>query len=149
MEPRLVPTSSLPEQAECFPDTALAGFRVRNRFLAGAADGPTAAEVPDDGMYVEVLTCPPGESLGEHRHGHNEALFVLDGEWTVRWRAAEDAEHQTVRASRWDFVHVPANWWLSATNEGAQDAHLLVLAGRTRGCELPAWLTALVDQAGR
>jgi uncharacterized RmlC-like cupin family protein len=69
-----------------------------------------AAETVDDGLYVEVLTCPPGERPGEHRHGHTEALFILDGVWTVSYRADEHSEPETATAGPWALVAVPAGW---------------------------------------
>lgn len=146
MQPRVIRSRHLPERRECFPDTALPGFRVANRFLVGASEGPTKAEVPDDGLYVEILTCPPGESLGEHLHPYVEAFFVLDGTWEVTWRAAETADLETETVDAWDLIWVPSGWWRATRNLGDVPAHMLVLAGAGEGCELPGWLQALLDR---
>lgn len=169
--PDVVRTAQLGEQSACFPETALVGFKVRNRFLVGPGEGPTAPAAFDAGLYVELLTCPSGETLGEHRHPHTEALFVLDGTWRLTWRgpqadvstngldddalAGDEHDGGTVTLHAWDLVRVPAGIWLSATHDGPDDAHLLVLAGSLGdsefgSCELAPWIAALVKKsAGR
>lgn len=139
--PQVVKRVNAPVREDAFPENTLPGFRVKNRFLVGASEGSTEAEVADSDVYVEVLTCPPGETLSEHRHGHSEVLYVLSGTWQISWR--KDSvngvlEHAILHAG--DLAHVPAGWWLTATHDEPCDAELLVIAGKLNGCDVAPWV---------
>lgn len=71
------------------------------------APGISAESVGSQGIYLELLTIPPGGRAKPHKHeSHETAIYMISGEATTYY--GERLEHK-VETRAGDFVYIAAN----------------------------------------
>jgi len=86
--------------------------------------GISAQSVGATGVYLELLTIPPGARAKAHRHvSHETAIYVISGEATTYW--GERLENSVVSRAG-DFVYVGANVPHLPVNTGSEPAVAVV-----------------------
>ena len=86
--------------------------------------GISAQSVGATGIYLELLTIPPGARAKAHKHvSHETAIYVISGEATTYW--GERLENSVVSRPG-DFVYVAANVPHLPVNTGSEPAVAVV-----------------------
>jgi len=92
------------------------------------AGGISAETVGAQGIWLGVITIPPGGRTKAHYHANHEtALYVLSGAAEM-WSGPDLAEHHVTRAG--DYVYIPAGVSHVAANLSRTEP-CVVVAGRT------------------
>jgi len=82
----------------------------------GGADFQTAVD------FLDRVVVPPGTTVGYHRHGENEEMYILlDGQGTMT------IEGEAVAVKKGDMILNPANGAHGLVNDSDGDIDLLVL----------------------
>ena len=86
--------------------------------------GISAQSVGATGIYLELLTIPPGARAKAHKHlSHETAIYMISGEATTYW--GERLENRVVSRAG-DFVYVGANVPHLPVNTGSDPAVAVV-----------------------
>ena len=86
--------------------------------------GISAQSVGATGVYLELLTIPPGARAKAHKHvSHETAIYMISGEATTYW--GERLENK-VETRAGDFVYVGANVPHLPVNTGSEPAVAVV-----------------------
>ena len=72
-------------------------------------------------MVVMMRVLDPGASLGRHRHGDDELIFVHSGDVTAILGGVDRA------ATTGATIFIPGNAWMNVRNTGARPATLLIV----------------------
>jgi uncharacterized RmlC-like cupin family protein len=138
LEPAVVRFERLEEYSDAYMDAVLPGHSRRFRVLVGPElkdeHGVTASDVQpavvDDRLWVEILTCAPGNGPALHAHDIQEAFMPLTGTWTVCW--GNHGEHHAELGPH-DLIIIPAQLMHSCSNAGGDDASLLAVSWESGG----------------
>ncbi|ARN81582.1 cupin domain-containing protein [Methylocystis bryophila] len=86
--------------------------------------GVSAQSVGATGIYLELLTIPPGGRAKAHKHvSHETAIYMISGEATTYW--GERLENK-VETRAGDFVYIGANVPHLPVNTGSEPAVAVV-----------------------
>ena len=86
--------------------------------------GISAQSVGATGIYLELLTLPPGARAKAHKHvSHETAIYMISGEATTYWG---DRLENKVETRAGDFVYVGANVPHLPVNTGSEPAVAVV-----------------------
>jgi len=77
------------------------------------------------GFSVEWLAVEPGSSSGLHRHGRSQALFCVDGDWTIELNHGQDLV--AADAAPGSVVSIPPGAWRDFRNSGSATAYAIVV----------------------
>lgn len=92
------------------------------------AGGVSAESVGARGIWLGMVTMPPGSRTRAHLHeGHETAFYVLSGECDL-WYGDGLREHEMARAG--DYLYIPAGVPHVAVNR-SQTEPFVVVGGRT------------------
>lgn len=92
------------------------------------AGGVSAESVGSRGIWLGMVTMPPGGRTKAHFHeDHETAFYVLSGECDL-WYGEELQEHEIARAG--DYLYIPAGVSHVAVNR-SQIEPFVVVGGRT------------------
>ena len=87
--------------------------------------GISAQSVGAQGVYLELLTIPPGARAKAHKHvSHETAIYMISGEATTYW--GERLENSFVGRAG-DFVYIGANVPHLPVNTGKEPAVAVVV----------------------
>lgn len=82
------------------------------------------------GFTVEWLRLDPGATTGLHRVDTNQALFLVEGDWTVAYNRGDDEVRSS--ADEGAVVSLPAGCWRQLVNDGETPARALVVCAGDR-----------------
>ncbi|HMK88644.1 MAG TPA: cupin domain-containing protein [Methylocystis sp.] len=86
--------------------------------------GISAESVGAKGIYLELLTIPPGGRAKAHKHvSHETAIYMISGQATTHY--GERLEHKIVSHAG-DFVYIGANVPHLPVNTGSEPAVAVV-----------------------
>jgi uncharacterized RmlC-like cupin family protein len=112
------------------------------------APGISAESVGSKGVYLELLTIPPGGRAKAHKHvSHETAIYMISGEATTYY--GERLEHSFV-SHEGDFIYIGANVPHLPINTGSEPAVAVVARtdpNEQESIELLPELDALVPGA--
>jgi uncharacterized RmlC-like cupin family protein len=92
------------------------------------AGGVSAENVGSRGIWLGMVTMPPGSRTKAHFHeAHETAFYVLSGECDL-WFGEDLQEHEIARAG--DYLYIPAGISHVAVNR-SQTEPVVVVGGRT------------------
>ena len=92
------------------------------------AGGVSAESVGARGIWLGMVTMPPGGRTKAHFHeGHETAFYVLSGECDL-WYGEGLRQHDVARAG--DYIYIPAGVSHVAVNR-SQSEPFVVVGGRT------------------
>ena len=90
--------------------------------------GVSTESVGSQGIWLGLITMPPGSRTKAHLHdGHETAFYVLSGEGDL-WYGKDLHEHDVARAG--DYIYIPAGISHVAVNR-SQTEPFVVVGGRT------------------
>jgi len=81
-----------------------------------------SSDFKSDVDFMDRVVIPPGTTVGTHRHGSNEEMYiVLDGEGTMT------IENESVAIKKGDMILNPAHGEHGLVNDSNADIELLVI----------------------
>ena len=102
--------------------------RPAERVEADPTPGMTREQAVEvDGLWAGLVRTAPGSTSGWHHHADYEtAIYVAKG--TLRMESGP-AGAEVIDAVAGDFVHVPKGAVHRESNDGSEEAHLVVVRG--------------------
>lgn len=92
------------------------------------AGGVSAQNAGSQGIWLGMITMPPGDRTKAHLHeGHETALYVLSGSCDL-WYGEDLREHDVARAG--DYIYIPAGVSHVAVSRSETEP-LVVVGART------------------
>lgn len=89
------------------------------------APGISAETVGAEGLFLGIVTLPPGERTKAHVHErHESAFYMLSGEDTELWTGSQLEHREVARAG--DYLYIPANVPHVAVNRSKTTAAVFV-----------------------
>ena len=92
------------------------------------AAGVSAESVGSRGIWLGLITLPPGSRTKAHLHdGHETAIYMVSGEIDL-WSGEDLSQHEIARAG--DYLYIPAGISHVAVNR-SQTEPVIAVGGRT------------------